>query len=191
MPRARSDDRVPPSGELHRIQPLALSIRIVSATDVAWEGGSRPLARQPVQRPGERQGLGHRGIAGGEFVERRVRPGGCAGGESLRQGAIWGAGRGHRRARGEAVLAQRKVERVGPGMGVGEKAGGLEIGEAGDQRLPGAIEALLRYPALTPTALAAELRVAPQTATALLRELQGRRLVREVTGRGRFRAFAM
>ena len=58
-------------------------------------------------------------------------------------------------------------------------------------RLPGAIEALLRYPALTPTALAAELRVAPQTATALLRELQGRRLVREVTGRGRFRAFAM
>jgi hypothetical protein len=58
-------------------------------------------------------------------------------------------------------------------------------------RLPGAIEALLRYPALTPTALAAELRVAPQTATALLRELQARRLVREVTGRGRFRAFAM
>jgi hypothetical protein len=58
-------------------------------------------------------------------------------------------------------------------------------------RLPGAIEALLRYPALTPNALAAELRIAPQTATALLRELQARRLVREVTGRGRFRAFAM
>jgi Fic family protein len=58
-------------------------------------------------------------------------------------------------------------------------------------RLPGAIEALLRYPALTPNALAAELRIAPQTATALLRELQARGLVREVTGRGRFRAFAM
>jgi Fic family protein len=58
-------------------------------------------------------------------------------------------------------------------------------------RLPGAIEALLRYPALTPNALAAELRIAPQTATALLRELQARGLVREATGRGRFRAFAM
>lgn len=58
-------------------------------------------------------------------------------------------------------------------------------------RLPEAIEALLRYPALTPTALAAELRIAPQTATALLRDLQGRKLVREVAGRGRFRAFAM
>jgi hypothetical protein len=58
-------------------------------------------------------------------------------------------------------------------------------------RLPGAIEALLRNPALTPNALAAELRIAPQTATALLRELQARRLIREVTGRRRFRAFAM
>ena len=35
------------------------------------------------------------------------------------------------------------------------------------------------------------LRVAPQTGTALLRELQGRRVVREVTGRGSFRAFAI
>jgi hypothetical protein len=58
-------------------------------------------------------------------------------------------------------------------------------------RLPDAIEALLRHPALTPSALATELRIAPQTATALLRELQARRLVREVTRRGRFRAFAM
>jgi hypothetical protein len=89
-----------------------------------------------VQRPGERQGLCHRRIAGGEFVEQRGRPGArCAGGESLWQGAIWGASRGQRRARGEAVLAQSKVERVGPGMGMGEKAGGLEIGEAGDQSL--------------------------------------------------------
>jgi Fic family protein len=70
---------------------------------------------------------------------------------------------------------------------------GRELAARTDKRsrLPGAIEALLRYPALTPTALAAELRIAPQTATALLRELQAKRLVREVTGRGRFRAFAM
>jgi hypothetical protein len=58
-------------------------------------------------------------------------------------------------------------------------------------RLPDAIGSLLRHPALTPNALAAELRIARQTATALLRELQARGLVREVTGRGRFRAFAM
>jgi hypothetical protein len=58
-------------------------------------------------------------------------------------------------------------------------------------RLPGAIESLLRHPALTPNALAAELQIAPQTATTLLRKLQAKSLVREVTGRGRFRAFAM
>ena len=49
-------------------------------------------------------------------------------------------------------------------------------------RLPDALEALLRTPVLTPKALAAKLGVAPQTATALLRELQAKRLVREVTG---------
>ena len=58
-------------------------------------------------------------------------------------------------------------------------------------RLPDVIEALLRAPVLTPKALAAKLAVAPQTATALLRRLQGEALVREVTGRGSFRAFAM
>jgi DNA-binding MarR family transcriptional regulator len=50
-------------------------------------------------------------------------------------------------------------------------------------RLP---DALLRVPALTPKALAARLKVAPQTGTALLRALQGRGVVREVTGRGEF-----
>jgi hypothetical protein len=42
-----------------------------------------------------------------------------------------------------------------------------------------------------PKALAATLRVAPQTATALLRALQEKGVIREVTGRGSFRAFAM
>ncbi len=46
-------------------------------------------------------------------------------------------------------------------------------------------------PVLTPKALAAKLRIAPQTATALLREMQGRGVAREVTGRGRFRAYAV
>jgi DNA-binding IclR family transcriptional regulator len=64
---------------------------------------------------------------------------------------------------------------------------------AGDKRsrLPDAIDALLRIPALTPKALATRLRIAPQTATALLRALQAKGMVTEVTGRGSFRAFAI
>jgi hypothetical protein len=58
-------------------------------------------------------------------------------------------------------------------------------------RLPDAVDALLRAPVLTPKALAARLRIAPQTGTALLRELAAAGLVREVTGRGSFRAFAL
>jgi HTH DNA binding domain len=58
-------------------------------------------------------------------------------------------------------------------------------------RLPDTMEALLRAPIVTPKALAAKLRIAPQTATGLLRVLQEKGVVREVTGRGRFRAFAL
>jgi len=58
-------------------------------------------------------------------------------------------------------------------------------------RLPDTLDALLRVPLLTPKALATELRIAPQTATTLLREMQGRGVARETTGRGRFRAYAV
>jgi HTH DNA binding domain len=58
-------------------------------------------------------------------------------------------------------------------------------------RLPDTLEALLRAPVLTPKALAARLKITPQTATALLREWQAQGVAREVTGRGRFRAFAV
>ena len=58
-------------------------------------------------------------------------------------------------------------------------------------RLPDTVDALLRSPALAPKALAAKLRIAPQTATALLRDLQARGIIRELTGRGSFRAFAI
>jgi hypothetical protein len=58
-------------------------------------------------------------------------------------------------------------------------------------RLPDALDALLRAPLLTPRALTTKLRIAPQTATALLREMQERGIASEVTGRGRFRAFAV
>ncbi len=58
-------------------------------------------------------------------------------------------------------------------------------------RLPDTLDALLRTPVLTPKTLATRLQGPPQTATALLRDLQGRGVVKEVTGRGRFRAFAV
>ena len=57
-------------------------------------------------------------------------------------------------------------------------------------RLPDVLDAVLRTPALTPTLLARRLHIAPQTATALLRTLLAAGLMREVTGRKHFRAFA-
>jgi hypothetical protein len=72
-----------------------------------------------------------------------------------------------------------------------EKGRGLAQAADKRSRLPDAIDALLRTPVLTPKALAAKLDIAPQTATALLRDLQGRGVAREVTGRGSFRAFAI
>jgi HTH DNA binding domain len=73
----------------------------------------------------------------------------------------------------------------------GEQGRGLAAASDRRSRLADAIDALLRAPALTPKALAAKLKVAPQTGTALLRELQAKGLAREVTGRGSFRAFAI
>jgi hypothetical protein len=72
-----------------------------------------------------------------------------------------------------------------------EQGRGLAAGLDKRSRLPDAIEALLRTPVLTPKALAGKLGIAPQTATALARELQAKGVVREVTGRGSFRAFAV
>ena len=74
---------------------------------------------------------------------------------------------------------------------VAEQGRGLAAERDKRSRLPDAIEALLRIPVLTPKALAGTLGIAPQTATALLRALQAKGVVREVTGRGSFRAFAV
>ena len=86
-----------------------------------------------------------------------------------------------------ARMALRELDRLEAAA-----AQGREVVAGGDKRarLPDALDALLRTPALTPKALAAGLKVTPQTGTALLRELQGGGVVREVTGRGSFRAFA-
>ena len=72
-----------------------------------------------------------------------------------------------------------------------EQGKGTLAGTDRRSRLPDALDALLRAPVLTPKALAAQLRIVPQTATALLRTLQTEGVVREVTGRGSFRAFAV
>jgi hypothetical protein len=58
-------------------------------------------------------------------------------------------------------------------------------------RLSDALDAALRTPALTPKALAGKLHVVPQTATALLHAMRAAGLLREVTGRRSFRAFAV
>jgi hypothetical protein len=58
-------------------------------------------------------------------------------------------------------------------------------------RLPDALEAALRTPALTPRRLAQRLRVTPQAATRLLATLADTGIVAEITGRKSFRAFAV
>jgi hypothetical protein len=87
-----------------------------------------------------------------------------------------------------ARMGLRELDRL---AAMAEQGRGVVAGSDKRSRLPDALDALLRTPALTPKALAARLKVAPQTGTALLRELQGRGVVREVTGRGSFRAFAI
>ena len=87
-----------------------------------------------------------------------------------------------------ARMALRELDRL---EAAAEQGRGVVAGGDKRSRLPDALDALLREPALTPKALAARLKVAPQTGTALLRELQGRGVVREATGRGSFRAFAI
>jgi hypothetical protein len=87
-----------------------------------------------------------------------------------------------------ARMGLRELDRL---EAAAEQGRGVVAGGDKRSRLPDALDALLRAPALTPKALAVRLKVAPQTGTALLRELQGRGVVREVTGRGSFRAFAI
>jgi hypothetical protein len=87
-----------------------------------------------------------------------------------------------------ARMALRELDRL---EAAAEQGRGVVAGGDKRSRLPDALDALLRTPALTPKALAGRLKVAPQIGTALLRALQGRGVVREVTGRGSFRAFAI
>ena len=74
-------------------------------------------------------------------------------------------------------------------LAVAERAQELVAKVDRRSRLPDAVDAVLLAPVLTPKALAARLQVAPQTGTELLRALHAAGLIREVTGRGSFRAF--
>jgi hypothetical protein len=71
-------------------------------------------------------------------------------------------------------------------------ARGADLVKGLDRRsqLPAAVEAALHVPALTPTALAGRLGVAQQTANDLLRQMARANVVREITGRRAFRAYA-
>lgn len=71
-------------------------------------------------------------------------------------------------------------------------ARGADLVRGLDRRsqLPAAVDVALQVPALTPTALARRLGVAQQTANDLLRQMARAHVVREVTGRRAFRAYA-
>ena len=90
-----------------------------------------------------------------------------------------------------AESARRGLQELDRLEAAAEQGRGLLARSDRRSRLPDALDALLRAPVLTPKALARQLRIVPQTATALLRTLQTEGMVREVTGRGSFRAFAV
>jgi hypothetical protein len=80
----------------------------------------------------------------------------------------------------------QRPARVGPAGGRCREGQAALAGSDRHSRLPEVLEALLRTPMLAPKALAARLRVAPQIATGLLRDLQAKGVVREVTGQEGF-----
>jgi hypothetical protein len=90
-----------------------------------------------------------------------------------------------------AESARMGAARTRPARDRSRKKQGLLAGGDRRSRLSDAFTAVLRAPLLTPNALATQPKVAWQNATSLLGTLQANARVREVTGRGRFRAFAL
>jgi len=91
-----------------------------------------------------------------------------------------------------AAEAARAGMRVLTELRAAEGAGlGFAAREDKRSRLPAVVELLVRQPALTAPALARRLAITPQAALRLLSRLEQAQLVREVTGRGSFRAFAV
>ena len=88
--------------------------------------------------------------------------------------------------------AARAGGRILAALGQAEAAGAALAAQQ-DKRshLGAAIEALLRQPALTASALARHLGITPQAALRLCARLNNAGLVREVTGRGSFKAYSL
>jgi hypothetical protein len=86
----------------------------------------------------------------------------------------------------------RAGSRIVPELRAAEAAGlAFAAGEDKRSRLPATVDLLLRQPALTAPALARRLDITPQAALRLFARLEQAGLVREVTGRDSFRAFAL
>jgi hypothetical protein len=65
------------------------------------------------------------------------------------------------------------------------------LGRTARSRLPDAADAVLRAHIVTAASLAVSIRVTPQAALGLLRQLTANGVVREVTGRASWRAYAL
>ena len=65
------------------------------------------------------------------------------------------------------------------------------LGRTARSRLPDAADAVLRAHIVTAAGLAESIRVTPQAALGLLRQLTANGVVREVTGRASWRAYAL
>ena len=129
--------RRPPGGEARGIEiarPQWLPVRGGCGGRRGERAGGGP-AGQPAEQADEAERVGDGAVAVGHRLVRRVGPVQRVGGtgEGLRQAARTVADRGERGAGGEAGRAEREIERVDPGVGVGEPAGGLGGGHAGAQ----------------------------------------------------------
>ena len=71
-----------------------------------------------------------------------------------------------------------------------EKKGRM-MGATARSRLPKAVDAVLRAHIVTAAGLAKSIRVTPQAALSLLQQLAAAGIVREVTGRASWRAYAL
>ena len=87
-----------------------------------------------------------------------------------------------------ARAGSRELDRLQAAAAVGAT---LTAGLDRRSRLPDALMAVLATPVLTPNGLASQLGISPQAATRLLAMLTAANVVREVTGRKSFRAFAV
>ena len=128
--------RRPPGGEARGIEiARAQWLQCGGGGGGRGERAGGGPAGQPAEQADEAERVGDGAVAVGHRVERRVGPVQRVGGtgEGLRQAARTAPDRGECGAGGEAGRAQRQIERVDPGVGVGEPAGGLGGGHAGAQ----------------------------------------------------------